>query len=106
MRVDGAGHRRRVADGRSPTERGAAGQRNDGGQTAAPDRGGIWEGFVIKSADGAFQLKLRAYVQADGRFFPGDVLAVNYERTEFTAGAAAGNRAPANVLVIRVQQAF
>src|SRR3977135_786816 len=29
------------------------------------------EGFVIKSADGAFQFKLRAYVQADGRFFPG-----------------------------------
>lgn len=29
------------------------------------------EGFVIKSADGAFQLKLRGYVQADGRFFPG-----------------------------------
>ena len=29
------------------------------------------EGFVIKSADGAFQLKVRAYAQADGRFFPG-----------------------------------
>jgi phosphate-selective porin OprO/OprP len=29
------------------------------------------EGFVIKSADGAFQLRLRGYVQADGRFFPG-----------------------------------
>jgi phosphate-selective porin OprO/OprP len=29
------------------------------------------EGVVIKSADGAFQLKLRGYIQADGRFFPG-----------------------------------
>jgi phosphate-selective porin OprO/OprP len=29
------------------------------------------EGFLVKSADGAFQLKLRGYAQADGRFFPG-----------------------------------
>jgi phosphate-selective porin OprO/OprP len=30
------------------------------------------EGFVIRSADGAFQLKLRGYGQADGRFFPSE----------------------------------
>jgi phosphate-selective porin OprO/OprP len=29
------------------------------------------EGFVITSADGEFQLTLRSYAQADGRFFPG-----------------------------------
>ena len=34
------------------------------------------EGFVLKSADGAFQLKLRAYVQADGRFFPDGAVAL------------------------------
>ncbi len=27
------------------------------------------EGFLLKSADGAFQLKLRGYVQSDGRFY-------------------------------------
>jgi phosphate-selective porin OprO/OprP len=32
------------------------------------------EGFVLKSADGAYQLKLRGYVQADGRVYP-DVVA-------------------------------
>jgi phosphate-selective porin OprO/OprP len=32
--------------------------------------------------------------------------AVNYERTEFAAGAPTGDRAPENFLVIRVQQAF
>jgi phosphate-selective porin OprO/OprP len=36
------------------------------------------EGFVMKSADGAFQLKLRAYVQADGRFFPDGAAALGY----------------------------
>ncbi len=30
------------------------------------------EGFQLKSADGNFQLKLRGYVQSDGRFYPGD----------------------------------
>ncbi len=30
------------------------------------------EGFLIKSADGAYQLKFRAYIQADGRSFPGE----------------------------------
>lgn len=30
------------------------------------------EGFAIRSADGAFQLRLRALVQEDGRFFFGD----------------------------------
>jgi phosphate-selective porin OprO and OprP len=30
------------------------------------------DGFTLKSADGAFQLKLRGYVQADGRFWLGD----------------------------------
>lgn len=30
------------------------------------------DGFAIKSADGAFQLRLRALVQEDGRFFFGD----------------------------------
>jgi phosphate-selective porin OprO and OprP len=30
------------------------------------------EGFGIKSADGRFQMKLRGYVQADGRFFLND----------------------------------
>ena len=30
------------------------------------------EGFLIKSADGAYQLKFRAYIQADGRFFPSE----------------------------------
>lgn len=28
------------------------------------------EGFVIRSADGDFELKVRGYVQADGRFYP------------------------------------
>jgi phosphate-selective porin OprO and OprP len=37
---------------------------------------------------------------------PGERFAVNYERTHFTAGAATGNRAPENSLVVRVQQAF
>ena len=36
------------------------------------------EGFVIKSADGAFQLKFRAYVQADGRFFPGGATGLGF----------------------------
>lgn len=30
------------------------------------------DGFTLKSADGDFQLKLRGYVQADGRFFVND----------------------------------
>jgi phosphate-selective porin OprO/OprP len=30
------------------------------------------DGFSLKSADGAFQLKLRAYVHVDGRFWSGD----------------------------------
>jgi phosphate-selective porin OprO/OprP len=30
------------------------------------------EGFVLKSPDGAFQLKARGYIQADGRFFPSE----------------------------------
>jgi phosphate-selective porin OprO/OprP len=32
--------------------------------------------------------------------------AVNYERTNFTAGATTGNRTPENFLVVRVQQSF
>jgi phosphate-selective porin OprO/OprP len=36
-----------------------------------PQIGAGREGFVIKSADGAFQLKLRGYAQSDGRLFPG-----------------------------------
>ena len=31
------------------------------------------DGFVLKSADGAYQLKLRSYVQADGRVYPDGV---------------------------------
>ncbi|HYU33428.1 MAG TPA: porin, partial [Thermoanaerobaculia bacterium] len=30
------------------------------------------DGFSLKSADGAYQLKIRGYVQLDGRFFQGD----------------------------------
>lgn len=30
------------------------------------------DGFILKSADGAFQLKIRGYVQLDGRFYSGD----------------------------------
>lgn len=30
------------------------------------------EGFALKSADGAFSLRIRGYVHADGRFFSGD----------------------------------
>jgi len=30
------------------------------------------DGFTLKSADGAFQLKIRGYVQLDGRFYDGD----------------------------------
>jgi len=30
------------------------------------------DGFAIRSADGAFQLRLRALIQEDGRFFFGD----------------------------------
>jgi phosphate-selective porin OprO/OprP len=30
------------------------------------------EGFQLKSADNNFQLRLRGYVQSDGRFYPGD----------------------------------
>jgi phosphate-selective porin OprO/OprP len=30
------------------------------------------DGFSLKSADGKYQLKLRGYVQSDGRFFLGD----------------------------------
>jgi phosphate-selective porin OprO/OprP len=33
-------------------------------------------------------------------------VAVNYEQTHFTAGAASGDRAPENFLVVRVQQVF
>jgi phosphate-selective porin OprO/OprP len=46
-------------------------QRDTTAARQQPTVGAGREGFVIKSADGAFQLKLRAYVQADGRFFPG-----------------------------------
>jgi len=35
------------------------------------------EGFLIKSADGAYQLKFRAYIQADGRFFPSEAPAAS-----------------------------
>ncbi len=34
------------------------------------------DGFAIKSTDGAFQFKLHAYLQADGRFFPGGAAAL------------------------------
>ena len=30
------------------------------------------DGFSLQSADGNFVLRLRGYVQADGRFYPGD----------------------------------
>ena len=30
------------------------------------------EGFAMRSADGAFQLRLRGYIQSDGRFYAGD----------------------------------
>ena len=33
-------------------------------------------GFQLKSADGNFILKLRGYIQADGRFYPGDDLGI------------------------------
>ena len=39
---------------------------------AAPIFSAGKEGFALKSADGAFQLKLRGYLQADGRFFIDD----------------------------------
>ena len=35
-----------------------------------PRLGAGREGFVLKSADGDFQLRLRGYIQADGRVFP------------------------------------
>jgi len=40
-------------------------------KTATTVSAGV-DGFAIKSADGAFQLRLRALVQEDGRFFFGD----------------------------------
>ena len=30
------------------------------------------DGFALQSADGAFRVRFRGYVQADGRFYPGD----------------------------------
>lgn len=57
------------------------------------------EGFVLKSADGDFQLSLRGYIQAEQ-------IEVNYEDTRFTGGASTGNRAPEHFLVTRIQQAF
>lgn len=47
--------------------------RQDSATTAAKQQPRVVagkEGFVIKSPDGAFQLKVRGYAQADGRFFP------------------------------------
>lgn len=41
------------------------------------------EGFVFKSADGGFQLKVRGYVQSDGRFFPTDAPATLGSSTLF-----------------------
>jgi len=38
----------------------------------APILGAGRDGFSLKSADGSFQLRLRGYVQADGRFFADD----------------------------------
>jgi phosphate-selective porin OprO and OprP len=39
---------------------------------AQPRIGAGGDGFSLKSADGAFQLKLRGYVQSDGRFYAPD----------------------------------
>jgi phosphate-selective porin OprO/OprP len=44
----------------------------DSAAAAANDKPGVSagkDGFSVKSADGRFQLRLRGYVQADGRFF-------------------------------------
>jgi phosphate-selective porin OprO/OprP len=41
-------------------------------KTAATVTASAKDGFSIKSNDGAFALKLRGYVQLDGRFFTGD----------------------------------
>ena len=38
----------------------------------APILGAGKDGFSLKSADGNFQLRLRGYVQADGRFYADD----------------------------------
>ena len=46
----------------------------DSAATAAKDRQSVTanakDGFSIKSADGKYSLRLRGYVQSDGRFFP------------------------------------
>lgn len=48
--------------------------KQDSAAAAAKQQGRVTasrEGFTIRSADGDFQLKVRGYIQADGRFFGG-----------------------------------
>jgi phosphate-selective porin OprO/OprP len=67
-RLDELDQKVRVLDRRSELDKEQAAEKakTAGAVTAGKD------GFSLKSADGAFQLKIRGYAQLDGRFYSGD----------------------------------
>jgi phosphate-selective porin OprO and OprP len=67
-RLDELDQKVRVLDRKSELEKEQAAEKakTAGQATAGKD------GFTLKSADGAFQLKIRGYIQLDGRFYSGD----------------------------------
>ena len=67
-RLDELDQKVRVLDRKSELDKEQAAEKakTAGQATAGKD------GFSLKSADGAFQLKLRGYTQLDGRFYSGD----------------------------------
>ena len=67
-RLDELDQKIRVLDRKNEIDKEAAAEKaKTAGQAAAGK-----DGFNLKSADGNFQLKLRGYVQSDGRFFQSD----------------------------------
>lgn len=67
-RLDELDQKVRVLDRRSELEKEQAAEKAKTAGQATAGR----DGFTLKSADGAFQLKVRGYTQLDGRFYRGD----------------------------------
>lgn len=67
-RLDELEQQIRIVDRQAELEKEQAAEKAKTAATATAGK----DGFSLKSADGSFQLKLRGYVQLDGRFFQSD----------------------------------
>lgn len=67
-RLESLDHRQRILERNWEREKEAAQEKAKSTSVSGAGK----EGFFLKSADGGFQLKLRGYIQADGRFFLDD----------------------------------